>query len=203
MMGNPAYMWALLEMIRGDMVKARINFKVDRCMVRRDPADPTKILKKETTKRNNRGEVRTILWNIMVNIPDRTNEDRAKFRASWRSLFVRLYNSNMNQAKLYGQNTLAYDAGDLTPNGQNAKLPYLSDYLTIKHTIDVLEYAFSQTKTRDEIVADDVLLKYYFPANMLDMVRDNEAQYKARNQNFGDWGDTPTFNDEDVPKFNG
>jgi hypothetical protein len=93
---------------------------------------------------------------------------------------------------MFGQNTLAYYAGDLTP--KDAK-PCLSDYLTIKHTIDALEVAFSD-RSREDIVSNDSLLVYYFPEKVFNTVRESESErHKMQSHAYMTFEDGPTFDD--------
>ena len=64
---------------------------------------------------------------------------------------------------------MAYDAGDLSVK-MKVK-PYLSDYLTIKHTLQALEYLYGDEKSTDEMVQDDGLLSFFFPRERFDAVR--------------------------------
>lgn len=178
--GQPSYVWPILQDIRQDPDMARIRYKVDLTLVRRDSSDINKIWQ-TVRKRDSQGNTKRTLFNLFLHFPDTVNEDGPAFRRKWIELFVRLYNSPSTQTKLFGTNTLAYNAGDLTP--QNSQLQYLSDYFTIKHTLNALEYAYKD-KTRQEIVADNSILQYYFPSDQFDNVRKYETEAQARTANY-------------------
>lgn len=185
--GLPAFCWTIIKMIREDYDTSRTKYRVDRAVVRRKPDDINSIWS-HPGKRDAEGNQKKTLWNMLLNLPESPEQDGEAFRKQWRTLFVKLFNGRKNQAALFGANTLAYDAGDLTPRDKNKK-PYLSDYLTIKHTLEVLEYAYSRTKTRTDIVRDDEILGYYFPRDRFQAVREFAASYKRDPEDDGQEGD--------------
>ena len=135
---GPAFIWPLVQKLRGDLDEARNKYKTDLTMVRRDPDDPSRIWSR--TKRGNDGTTKTTLWNLMIHFPEKVGENQRNFCDQWRTMFVRLLNGAYCQSKFRGENTMAYDAGDLSVK-MKVK-PYLSDYLTIKHTLQALEYLY-------------------------------------------------------------
>ena len=195
--GKPAYAWPLLEKIRESPDFAVQNWKIDHASVRRNPRDPNEVMEYHyTVKKGNKGEAsspstRKSLQNIFIRFPEDDFERSAEFRNKWGSMVASIYNSPVTQSKLFGQNTLAFYGGDLTPEHDR---PYLSDYLTIKHTIDALEIAFSN-RSRQEIVNDDSILVYYFPKNMIKIVRESEAsRQKSVTHAYMTFEEGPTFN---------
>ncbi len=189
--GKPAYVWPMLSRCKDDPNGARQNWKIDLAMVKRDPKDMNKIQEFMTTKRSSLGEAKRTLQNLFIRFPEGDSEKGPEFRNKWGHLIAKVYNWPEHQTKLYGANTLAYFAGDLTPRNHGTNLPYLSDYLTIKHTIDALEFAYNE-KTREEIVGDDLLLGYYFPVKKLPEVRESENGRRPSHSYMADQ-DMPTF----------
>ena len=52
---------------------------------------------------------------------------------------------------------------------------FLSEFLTIRHTLEVMKYCFSN-EDADELVSTDKYLKYYFPEDMFVEVRAYHAR---------------------------
>ena len=182
--GEPAFWWHILKDFRANMTMALEKYRVDRVVVRRFADKPTQIWEKKG-KRDSDGNEKKQLWNMCLSLPN-LEEDHEDFRAKWRTLFVKLFNHPSYRTRTpYGSNQYAYDAGDLTPRGENTELPFLSDYLTIKHTVDVMEYGFgSSGKSRQELVDDDNLLQYYFPKKQFETVRECVKSYAQYNENY-------------------
>lgn len=172
--GKPAYVWPILQHCKNDPNAARVNWKIDYAGVKRDPKDPSRIYEFLTNKRDGSGTVRRKLQNLFIRFPEGDKETGPEFRKKWGELMVQVYNSPAIQHELFGPNTLAYYAGDLTPKGEDAEAPYLSDFLTLKNTIDALEIAYGKDRTRDDIVNDNLLLGYYFPKKLVQELRDSE-----------------------------
>ena len=135
--------------------------------------------------------MKKFLQNVFIHFPDSPKEREPEFRPNWGRFMAQVYNSPACQSHLYGNNTLAYYAGDLTPRRDGAENPYLSDYLTIKNTIDALESAYS-TKTREEILNDDSILVHFFPKEKLERVRDEESRRTNRHV-YRDFQDGPSW----------
>ena len=189
--GKFVYDYPLMQKMRNNAVRAREDYKVDRVMVMRDPK-LDQVWEELTGKRDKDGNKQKRLRNVLVHIPDNINRDPVSFRKQLRQLYIAHYNAPSVQAQMFGNNTLAYDGGDLTPTKD---LPYISDFFTVKHTLDLLEYAFSGSKTREEIADDETLLAYYFPEKMFDKVRESIRITMARRQGHSESAtdDGPTF----------
>lgn len=190
--GKPAYVWPLIKHCKDDPNAARVNWKIDYCGVKRDPKDPARIYEYLSSKRDGSGSMKRILQNVFIRFPEGESEHGVEFRKKWGELMVQVFNSPGIQKDLYGPNTLAYYAGDLTPKGENAETPYLSDFLTLKNTIDALEIAYGRERSRDDIVNDDLLLSYYFPKKRVEELRENENNRRPSHAYMA-MQDFPTF----------
>jgi hypothetical protein len=185
---TPVYNLPMASFLREDETRSRSNYKVDLQKVRRNPTE-NKVW--EFPPKREGGN--KALFNMMIHIPDSVEEDSFKFRNKWGPLLVKLHNQPRFTNQLYGSNNLAFYAGDLTPT--SGKKPYLSDYLTFKHTLQVMQYAFSD-QTVDDIVAQDMLMKYYFPVDKIDEVRKFYAErIKPRNNNDAQESPLPEWQD--------
>jgi hypothetical protein len=183
--GTPAYNFPMASFLREDANRSRSKYKVDLAKVRRDPMDMNKVW--EFPPKREGGSIS--LFSTMIHIPDSANEDGPEFRNKWGPLLVDLHNMKRFLHKIYGSNNLAFFAGDLTPT--SGKKPYLSDYFTIKHTLEVIHYAFSD-QTMDGILAQDTLMQYYFPKEKIEEVREYyKDRIKPRNENNDDQEGAP------------
>jgi hypothetical protein len=177
----PSFNFPMASYLRDDPNRSRAKFKVDLQQVRRDPTE-NKVWEFPPKKLGGS----KVLFNIMIHVPDSVNEDGPKFRNKWGPLLVSLHNMPRFIKELYGENNHAYFAGDLTPT--SGKKPYLSDYFTFKHTLLIMQYAYSNSKM-DDLVAEDTVMKYYFPVNKIEEVRKYYAEHiqpRNRDHNNGE-----------------
>lgn len=200
--GKPTYCYPIVERIKNDPEYGRNKWKVDFTTVQRNPDDMNEVLNfgTPTKKRGHDGDMVVStskkLQNIFGRFPENDQEKTYEFRKRWGEMMANVFNAPFNQEKIYGTtNKLAYFAGDLTPNDPKAERPFLSNYLTIKHTIDALEVAYGDAKTREEILADDLLLGYYFPKKVFKQVRESETRRENQKNAYSSFDDVPTWSD--------
>ena len=187
---KPAYVWPLVDRVKNNPEMARLQWKIDMQHIQRDPKDMTKLLQYQG-KRDSTGTPRKILQNLFIRVPDNENEKNLEFNIKWGTLLARVYNTPFVQSQIYGDNSLAYYAGDLNPHDGKGERPFLSDYLTVKHAMTVVEYAYSNL-SREEILESDTVLGYFFPKNKLEFVREQCGNARASHSS-QDFDEGPTF----------
>ena len=163
--GNLCFNKHIVDWIKDDRDTARIDHGIDCVMVARDPSDPTKVYTQES---NRRGKDVTKLRNLFINI-NYANNKSVKYRNSWGNHLVDLHNAPRFQKQLFGTNNRAFFAGDLTPT--KGEPPYMSEFLTIKHTIGMIDVSFAE-QDLDGLIADNAVLCQYFPTDMFQQVRE-------------------------------
>lgn len=192
--GQPTYCNPIIQKANTDPTYARNVWKVDFTGVLRNPddMDAVKEFPSQTRQRGGAND-KKVLQNLLLRFPEDDKEKTLAFREKWGEVMVRTFNSPAVQQNIFGTNKKAYYAGDLTPKNPESKKPYLSDYLTIKHTLDALEVAFGANKNRAEILADDMLLGYYFPRDTLSKVRESEKIRANRESVYATFDDLPAW----------
>ena len=188
---TPCFVNHIVRYLKDNPGWARNKLDVDLIKIRRDPLDENKNWEifienprssRPSTKR---------LFTIFIHIPDDINEDGTLFRKRWGDKFVRLHNNDQFMKLLYAGNNKAYYAGDLTPT--SGPKPYLSELLTIKSTLEVMKYAWSDVSIKDLLTTNKYLV-YFFPPNKYDDVRAYQARKEAHEQE-------DTIDESDLPSF--
>ncbi len=173
-----AYNKNMSQYLRNDPVRARAKHGVDRTHCMRDPNDPTKLWSQDVGRTSADGKPIKRMKEYFIHVPDNASERTPEFSKKFGEHLVAVHNNPAFLRGLWGTNNEAYYAGDLTPSGERT---YLSDHLTIKHTLDVVAYSHSD-RDIDDLVQDDTILTYYFPRSMWDQVREYHANFSRRNR---------------------
>jgi hypothetical protein len=188
--GKPAYCFPMVQQVNNDANMAAVNWKIDTTKVQRDPKDHNKVLE-FLGKKDSDGKQKRSLQNLFIRFPEGEDERTPEWRKKWGELAVSIYNSGPVQSACYGNNTLAYYAGDLSPRDETADRPYLSDFLTIKHTLEALQVAFS-ARSREDLLKDNSLLAHFFPQERFEEVR-NFEQARENAHAYVTFENGPTF----------
>ena len=187
--GEFAFTKPFFDYFRDDADNARRRHGVDAQLVARDPKSPTTVWK---IVNYTRGREVTKLKEYLIHVPDGKEDDT--FRSKWGKHIVMLHNQPRFLRHLFGTRNHAYFAGDLTPEG--TEKPFMSQYLTIRHTIQMMQYTFSDKKIED-LLANDAIMGRFFPADMFDRVREFHTNSKKPSYDDG----TNLDDDSKLPRF--
>lgn len=202
--GTPPFWHPTAQYLNTNADFRRHNLHIDQIHQRNDPDNPDQYRSMAT----NQGRSRTypVLVNILVETAREANTSAN--RAAWANHFVAFFNHPSNQ-NLFTYPVQAHYAGDLTPTN-SATAPHLSDFLTVRDTMEVMREAFMETGATDLAPIGDILEKqdamafYYTPAaleraNIIFLANRNHAPGGAERpgaQNYaadGDFQDLPNF----------
>ena len=142
--GNAPFAYPTINYLNTNRQFSKDILHIDQCHNRVDPANPQAHLEQVS----NTGYTKR--FPVLVNIvdDDHANLNNASNRRNFAETFVHFFNHPETQ-RAYTYPSLAQFAGDLTPQNE-ANSPHLSEYLTIRDTMEVMREALAGS---DEVMA--------------------------------------------------
>jgi hypothetical protein len=162
-MGNHAFLSPLFNYLRGEQdYQTKTRFGIHYMGFERHPDDPACY---RADQPNKMGYQPRYLCFVSLVPEDKVDKNNAANRQRWAENIIKLESSPFIQAQYRYTNAPLLYKGDVTPVG-DAPLPPLSDFLTLRDTMEVIRHAYrtaagEKASVQDIVVDDDVLAKYY------------------------------------------
>lgn len=168
--GNHAYLNPLFNFLRAEEDDAQIRYSIHYMGFERHPDDATNF-RADTSKGNFSPRY---LCFVSVVPEQKAHKNNVINRQRWAENIVKLNNAPRLQNEYrYGANPLYYK-GDVTPLDDTA-LPPLSDFLTLRDTMEVIRIAYKTTAGEkpsiEDMLTDNSILAMYYSQDLIPKVR--------------------------------
>jgi hypothetical protein len=192
--GNHAFLNPLFNYLRTEENEAKDRFSVQYMGFERHPDDTTNY-RADTTKG---GFTPRYLCLVCIVPEEKAHKNNVVNRQKWAEKIIKLNNCPRLQSDYrFGNNSLYY-RGDVTPTNDTA-LPPLSDFLTLRDTMEVIRIAYKTTTGEkpsiEDILTDDSILGKYYSQELIPRVltlfgtgADHNNQHNAQDSGHPDLG---------------
>ena len=160
--GGPPFWHPTLQYLNNNPTFRRENLHIHQVHDRVDPVEP------ERHRFTTTPQGRTRSFPVLVNILPENHRanNTTETRSAWAAHFVAFFNHPSNQTN-YTYPVQAHYAGDLTP-ANPSMAPRMSEFLTVRDTMEVMREAFMDTGTELATVGDvmeitEAMEDYYTP----------------------------------------
>ena len=148
---------------------ARTTLKIDKITFLRSPSDPNRHMEIQAKG----GHMRRIITLVKTMSGHNFHRNNAHNRKLWAQHIISFWNHPNTQRMFKYPEPLSFGS-DITPMDETRSLP-MSEYLTIRDTMDYIVQSYSKFKSIADVLRDERYLPYYYSAAVIPAVHQHFA----------------------------